>query len=298
MKAERRHELQENDFVHLLQVGRTYLSDNARSIGMGVAVVVGLFVVVSLAVRSHNSNKEDKWRRLSQLQFDKEDTLRASLDAMAALAKESSDDAFVLTTLMDMGRHGLRWASKVDNPPDRDLNEKARWAFDELLRRYPDNPMALGVAHTGLATVEENHFFFSRDAGHKERAKQHLKAVIDDARLNGLPFQRIAIDRRDSLESTFALVRFVPGDAPEPPPAPERPALPDAESMKRLPPDLQVKLEEMRLQMEKDLNAQIVEQAEEENVDHPEEDEGEPVDRADDPKREEPGDSNAPPKTP
>lgn len=223
MKAERRHELKENDLAHAIEVARKYLDENGKRIGFAVVVVMAVLAAVGLTVRSRGAAVEDMLRRRGELRFDDPEKGRDSLDALAAMTRESSDEQFVLTGLLDRGEQALRLAGEVVVPPDRELNDMAREAFEELLERFGDNPLAKGIAHCGLATVEENYYVLDHDLAHKERAEAHLSAVIEDPLLNGMPFKRSALDRRNALDRIFTEVVFVypepeeePADEPGP----------------------------------------------------------------------------------
>jgi hypothetical protein len=216
MKADRRHELHENALAHTIENFRAVLAENARTITAGITVVVAVLIVTGLVIRFRASAYEEKWRRLSQLMFDKPETARESLDTLIGLTRESNDETFSLAALLEQGRQGLLHAQKADSPPDPAFNEKARQAFEEMLRRFPNNPMAFGVAHCGLATVEENLFVLSRKSSHKENAKRHLDAIIESSLVAGLPFQSIAVSRRNELDQTFTDLVFGAGTATAP----------------------------------------------------------------------------------
>ena len=98
MKADRRHELQENELAQTLATLRTNVSEKARPIGIALLAVVAVFVITGLTMRSRAVAKEDQWRRLGQLMFDKPETAKESFDALSDLAKNSSDKGRLLRT--------------------------------------------------------------------------------------------------------------------------------------------------------------------------------------------------------
>lgn len=208
MKAQRRHELKESDLGHTLEVARKYLDENSKSIGIVVIIVAAVVAAVAFGVRSRAAAIEDVWRRRGQLSFENPEIGKESLESLATMTLGVSDEQFVLTSLLEQGQQALRLAQEVAVPPDREMNNKARQAFEELLGRFQDNPLAVGVAHIGLATVEENEFMLDDELVHKERANAHLTAVIDDPALNGMPFKQMALDRRKALDETFTRVVF------------------------------------------------------------------------------------------
>jgi hypothetical protein len=222
MKAERRHELRENDLAHALSVARDYLEQHSRQITIFAVVALALFAVVSFAMRSQVAAHEDVWRRKNSLSFDGPDKGRKAVDSLLTMVGESSDQQFVLDGLLDAGRQALRLAREVPLPPDRELNNFARRTFEELLRRFPGNPLAVGVALAGLATVAENDFLLDHAAVHKDRAEEYLTRLSTDALFNGLPFQRLALDRLKTLSE----IHFQP---PQPPPESAEKAEPEVE---------------------------------------------------------------------
>lgn len=209
MKAQRRHELRENDLAHALGVARDYVNSNSKQITIALIVVGAVVVAALFGVRSRAAAREDIWRRRSQLNYEDAQSGLESLDALAAMTQDVSDERFVLTSLLEQGQQALRLAQQVSAPPDPDFNDRAREAFEQILSRFKHSPLAVGLAHTGLATVEANAFVLDGDMAHKERFERHLSAVIDNPSLNGMPLQRVALDRRNAVDATFTRTEFV-----------------------------------------------------------------------------------------
>lgn len=217
MKTQRRHDLKDNDLVHALERGRNYLDRNGRRLGMAVVVVTAVIAVTALTVRSQTSAREDRWRRLSELAFDTPEVGRDSLATLRSLIEEASDETFVRRGLVLEGQKSLELALKVAVPPDNEFNDSAREAFSQLRDRFADSPLAVGLALLGLATVEENAFVLDADFAHKEAARRHLTKVTDDARMDLLPFKRMAMDRLAGIDQTFTRAVFddpIPEEAP------------------------------------------------------------------------------------
>ena len=127
-----------------------------------------------------------------------------------SLVRESHDDRFILSALIEQCGSALRSANSEEAVPDQQLNDLAREAFELLLERFPDNPLAFGAAHMGLATVEENAFVLDGDSQRKEAARRHLNAITQNPDLHTMPFYQAAQERRDALDDTFSAVAFAP----------------------------------------------------------------------------------------
>ncbi|MBU0718967.1 MAG: hypothetical protein KJ749_12015 [Planctomycetes bacterium] len=208
MKTERRHELKESDLAHAIDNAKTYLAEHgSRLLLVGVLVVVALLAVM-ITAQARTTALQDAWQRKNELNFDNVDEGRESLTTLAAIIRDVSDPAFKLASLIDQGRYALSLAQKVDDPPDAELNEVAREAFNALLARAEDSPLAFAVAHTGLATVEENAFTLDGNRAHRDNAAQHLQAVVDYPAMQSMPFHRLAAERLASIDEVFSIVRF------------------------------------------------------------------------------------------
>jgi len=216
MKAERRHELKENDLAHMLTMARDYIDRNGGRIGLLILIVLGMAAVVTFALRSRTAAIEDVWRRRSELSFENVEIGKQSLESLKGMTYEISDDRFVLDSLIDYTRQSLRLAQEVPDSPDRELTEMAQAAFHELKQRFPNNPLAVGVALNGLATVEQNMFLIDYSPSHKEKARQYLTKILETKMLNSTPFQRMAVDRLASLDSVFTEVTLEYPPPPEP----------------------------------------------------------------------------------
>jgi len=210
MKAERRHELKENDLVHFLYQARDYLGERANQILLIVVVVVAVIAVVSWSLRSSSRAVDDAYAELSSLTFADVESGRESLGTLKMLSESSSDEAFILRALILRGEQAVRLAGLTDPAPDPGINSQAEEAFTELLDRFGDNILALGVAHSGLATVAENQFVIDGNPAHKDTARRHLDAIKTNTALNGTPFMSSALDRLNMLDETFVVVKFAP----------------------------------------------------------------------------------------
>lgn len=222
MRADRRHELKENDLAHALELAREYLDRNGKRLGIVVLAVLAVAVTVTLTMRTRAASLEDAWKQKVALTYENVEDGKQSLDKLSALLRDSSDPSFVMSALIDQGLQSLRLAQEVPLPPDGNLNDRAKSAFDQLLARFGHNPIAQGTARLGLATVAENEFAIDGSIAHKETARDQLTAVVEHPALATLPYHLLARERLEQLDDTFTVVRF----SAAPPPEPEPPAEP------------------------------------------------------------------------
>ncbi|MCH8241188.1 MAG: hypothetical protein IH897_01100 [Planctomycetes bacterium] len=209
MKSERRHELKENDLAVLMDRFSAYLQEHGGRLALGVVGVLVAIAVVGIVVRSRAATLEDAWQRRRALSFKDLESGRRSLDMLNSLTETAGDRSFVMGALIDAGRYGLELAAKTENHPDPELNEKARTAFTRLLSEFPENPLAIGAARCGLASVEENAFAMDGDLIHKAKAREQLLAILNKPEFAGMPFYRMATDRLNNIDRIFTVARFV-----------------------------------------------------------------------------------------
>lgn len=218
MKSERRHELRENDLAHALTVTRDFFEQHSKQITMVAVGALALFAISTFVMRSRDESRDDIWRQKNALNFEGTQEGPKAVDQLLSLVEKTSDTRFAMDGLVEAGRQALRLSREAPFPPDRELNNKARRAFEALLARFPRQALPAGVALAGLATVEENEFVLDHNPAHKDKAKELLTRLSSDPLFQGMPYQRIALDRLKSLDSVFQVTEFMP---PAPPPPPE-----------------------------------------------------------------------------
>ena len=219
MKAERRHELKENELIQWLYSTRDYLNEHAKAIWWIVLVGLAILVAVLYVLSSRAQEAIQLQEEARALSFTDPDVGKESLAQLAAMGREAKDSAFAMSCLNRQVAVALELAGRVANPPDRELTEDARQACEELIQRFPGNALAQGTALLGLATVEENLFVLDGDPAHKERCRKHLQAVLERPGLAGMSFQLQATDRLAGLDKTFTPVKFAPAPVLDAPPA-------------------------------------------------------------------------------
>jgi hypothetical protein len=215
MKAERRHELKENDLVHFLSTTMEAAKQRGQTIGIIVVGIAAVAVAGTWAMSSRTQASVDAWASKANLTFPNPQEGLLSLESLVSLRRASSDETFVLTCLVDQGAIALDLAGQASPAPDPKLNAMAKDAFNELLSRFGNQLVAAGVGHSGMATAAENDFAIDHDPSHKEVARRHLKAITENAAMfSGTPFMDNALARLNNLDRVFTPVTFAP---PAPP---------------------------------------------------------------------------------
>jgi hypothetical protein len=243
MKAERRHELKENDLVHALESGREYVRKNGQRIGLYVVGMVAVVAIVVLIANARTRGVLDAYAQMGELKFETPESAKTDLKTLDAIIAGSSDRSFQLTGMIRKAEIAMLMASDAGATPDRELLEIAKTSYRDLLAKFPGEPVAIGVAHLGLATIAENEFVLdpNHSPSHREEARSHLQAIKDNAALSTLPVYRVANDRLAALDQTFTVVKFAPAPpppmlaAPDAPPA-EAPPAGSTESIEIAPP--------------------------------------------------------------
>ena len=163
--------------------------------------------------------------QMNALRFDTDENYALSMVKLKSLAIETDDPDFVLRATLFRAERGLARAMNGSNGFDPTYVEDAADAYQEILSRFADQPLAVGAALSGLAAVEENRFVVDRDPSHRDRARRYLERIRDDERMSTTPFMAVALARLNNLDATFTEVRIAPPlPRPEPlvgPPAPE-----------------------------------------------------------------------------
>lgn len=214
MKSERRHELQESELVHALESGKAVFEEHGKTIGIVVLAAVALIVVMNVVSSAREADATERFQRLSMLAFNTPEEKTESFQKLMALSQEASTQSLAIRTLSMRGSQALRSATEGENV-DRNMNEVARESFARLLNAHGSNTVAAGIARLGIATCEENAFVLDGDTAHKEVAREHLEAIINNEQMHTLPFYALALERKESLDHVFSSVAFDPAPAEE-----------------------------------------------------------------------------------
>jgi len=220
MRAEERHELRENELAKALVSVRAFLEEKGKTLAIALLGIVAIFAAITFASSSRTAKIESAWRSKGELKFGTPVEAKESIRKLSVLVSETSDPAFVQSALLEQGTQALRLSQQSEIPPDPELNDMARAAFEQLLQRSRGNLFGFAAAHAGLATVSENDFAIDQNPNHKEVAEKHLKEIVNNTNLQTTPFFALATDRLANLNKTFEVVRFAATPPPPPAPAP------------------------------------------------------------------------------
>lgn len=238
MRAGERHELKENELAKALVSVRSFLQEKGKTLALALVGILAVFAAVTYASSSRTAQIENAWRQKAELTFATPAEGKESIRKLSVLVSETSDTAFVQAALLEQGTQSLRLSQQSEIPPDPELNDMARSAFEQLLQRGQGNLFGQAAAHSGLATVAENDYSIDHNPKHKEVAERHLKEIVNNAALQTTPFLSLATDRLAGLNKTFEVVRFA-ATPPPPPPVPVAPPVavqptpPQAEAVKK-----------------------------------------------------------------
>ncbi|MGA2266518.1 MAG: hypothetical protein ABSH10_08845 [Phycisphaerae bacterium] len=200
MKAQRRHELQENVLSAELGRGVEFFRQWRTYIVWGAVLVLLAVLVVW-----YSASKNLRARRELQATYDRLVLLpnvppQEFLDGMKTLA-DSDDKHIAVLASMQVGRYCLAQfvtgGGMVADPRQKALADQAAAYFRRVLQRYPDQRLAVAEAHLGLGRVAESEGDFAT-------ATEEYQAVTAMTDLGGTPAAtdaRIALAHLDQIKS-------------------------------------------------------------------------------------------------
>ncbi|MCH7525841.1 MAG: hypothetical protein IID39_00250 [Planctomycetes bacterium] len=207
MKTERRHELKTNELGAFVLEVNDWLKGHGTLVGVAVVVVVVVVFGATYARRSQTSAQESAWRTLSQLTFD---AIQAdsSFQQVDQLIAETKDPDLKMDALMRKGEGAMSLALLQSGGFHPEFLDQAESAYRTLRDEFPERAPVVGLALSGLATIEECRFVVDNDPAHRETAKGYLERLQNDALFKGTPFQTDATQRLLNLEKTFEIIEL------------------------------------------------------------------------------------------
>ncbi len=216
MKATRRQELKTNELAQTLEEIRNFLRSYGNYVLLGVICIAVIAVVWVYMKRSSAEALATANQEMNSLTADNDEAAQAAITKLTQLGAESSDEAFICETLRMRASVAMERAHAHETgEPSAEFLDAAQAAYDELLRRFPEQATAVGAALCGLATIEEDRFILDGDLSRKDKARGFLERVRDNSALTGHPIQTVALDRLNKLDETFVQVTLAPPIIPQ-----------------------------------------------------------------------------------
>jgi hypothetical protein len=226
MKTKRRQELKTNDLAQAIEEMGKSLKDWGIYL-VGALAVVGIAWVIS----TYRSGARADFT--SQGYIDLDAATRAALDPEAGtdadieqafatigeLKSQVDSVSFKLDALVRQANMALALAESGEGGIDATYLSKARAAYQEIIDNYSDRDLYRGRALFGLFQVEANEFAVDGDPQHRDQAVKYLERLRDDSQFTGMPFQTVAVDLLNDLDSVFTSVTFPKAPATAMPPA-------------------------------------------------------------------------------
>jgi|GEM_PF-1864205 len=192
MKAQRRHELQQNILGFELSKLLSFVKRHANTLSwavLGVLIIVLVIVWVSIQTRG----KHEKLRaQLEQAIGASEIASDERIRILQSLSRQDSDKPIAAQATVALGNVYLALAQIAEPGAGEEQLEKAAPAFRDAIGRFPDQKESLALAHIGLATVAVDRKEF-------DVAEQEYQTVIRMAELEGRPAWVAAIQGLQSL---------------------------------------------------------------------------------------------------
>ncbi|HRK31089.1 MAG TPA: hypothetical protein PLD59_08425 [Tepidisphaeraceae bacterium] len=223
MKAERRHELQENSLAHVLSNLPLYLSIYGGRILLFLSLIVLVVVLLnyrkqaklqqSVSARVSLSTAREGTLQLAQLSGTFADPsqiaqqralLRSQVDSSLEIAAGSADTT-TLKAEAEVARGDLFWtlanlpelrgastqpALAIPEKPDQ-LLKQAEAAYESVLSLYPNEKFSRGSALLGLGAIAENRGAFDvAEQRYKQLAESDLsptQKILAEERIEMLP---------------------------------------------------------------------------------------------------------------
>ena len=192
MKAQRRHELQQNVLDAELAKGVDFLRRRRTAIVWGVVLVVAAVLLLAYGVSSARNRHRAVQAKYDRLTMSPAVTGQEFLDGMKSLA-EADDKAIAALATVQVGKfYAAQFAQAggvVADPQQKDLADQAAAYYRRAIDSFPGQRLAAGEAHLGLARLAEGQGDFAT-------AVKEYQSIAGMADLMGTP---TALAARDGL---------------------------------------------------------------------------------------------------
>ncbi|MCH7701766.1 MAG: hypothetical protein IID37_08765 [Planctomycetes bacterium] len=298
MKTGRRQELRANELNQLLTDAGAFFRKNGSYVVIGLIVIGGLlgsrWYVNNRSAAALNSAYGQLLSLGLATSLTTDDECRESIERLKELASEIQQDQFTLEALSSRAAiASSRLISAASGEVQMDFVEEARQACAEIIERYSDHALEYGTALMGQAILEQTLFVADQDPAHRDRSREYLQRIVDDARLQLTPLTTLATERLNDLDEVFQPVTLAVRPPPVVLPTPTTDTPTDPED---IPPADDVSEETQVDQVNEETQA---DSTSEQDVDSPEPDAESPeAESADSPADDAPVDDTSPADTP
>ncbi len=197
MKAERRHDLQQNSLDAELSKGLVFLRKYANKILTVILVIAVIFAGWVYLDRRANANQAEVQNTYDQLkrrgmmaQPDVDELIRG----YTSLSEQESVKWIAADSLLELGLIYSEKSLQAGDDKDRSLAlEQATRYFDRVIAKFGDLPVMVAGARMGLGKLAEG-------KGDFQKAREMYKAVIDTEALAGYP----VLDQARQAEAALA----------------------------------------------------------------------------------------------
>lgn len=197
MKAERRHELQQNVLRLEIRKVSSFIKAKSNIIAwalLGVAVLVLAGVLWHRHTLRIDAELAQEFEQLVLRQHEPSLDPAERLGLLQSLAGRDDDDFRRSMTTAQMGNVCLEAAILSRNPDQRQkYYADAKGYYNDVVNKYPKQPMSVAKAHMGLGALAESQGAF-------DEARKQYQAVIGISGLTKYPVAAFAKAAEVSLE--------------------------------------------------------------------------------------------------
>jgi hypothetical protein len=200
MKAQRRHELQQNVLDAELARGIEFVRQRRTYIIWGVVLATLAILAVTYVIRSTHNKERSLQTRYDQLISSPAVTPQQFVDGMKSLAESSSGRLAGLATIQVGKFYAAQFSAvggEADDPRQRALRDQAAAYFQRGLERFSSYPLVVAEAHLGLGRLAEG-------TGDFATAAKEYKLIAQVPGLAGTPQPieaALALDRLDRIKT-------------------------------------------------------------------------------------------------
>jgi predicted negative regulator of RcsB-dependent stress response len=216
MDAETRHQLKQNELAEAIGRLREMKDPKFMYTVAGILLVAVIYVGWYGWQSSTRHAAEQDWQQLSdvtQRLFSTEPAeARTAQEEMRALIRDTSDPGLGGYARLKLAEAHIQEA--FDDAEQRPAGfEEAATLLEEIVANQRTPGMLQAVAKYALATTYES-------LGRVDDARQQYEELSDAAQFAGSPYQELAVDRLETMDTLATNVTFEPGQPPAPETAP------------------------------------------------------------------------------